>query len=132
MQKYHLSGPTVLNEKFMIKMCREITDFFYVQKIKIWLLFPVKKYIAVGGMIVFCVVFCWSVIAIFLLAIVLPVLALGDLKTLLALFLKQKQIRKFTWLDPIQCEKNTCTNFNRVQFSLKTRVQFYVIRQQMK
>jgi hypothetical protein len=112
MQKYHLSGPTVLNEKFMIKMWREITNFFHVQKIKIWLLFPVKKYIAVGGMIVFCVVFCWSVIAIFLLAIVLPVLALGDLKTLLALFLKQKRVRKFTWLDTIQCEKI------RVQFSI--------------
>jgi hypothetical protein len=27
---------------------------FYVQKIKIWLLFPVKKYIAVREMIVFC------------------------------------------------------------------------------
>jgi hypothetical protein len=92
----------------------------------------VKKYIAVGEMIVFCVVFCRSVIVLFLLAIVLPALALGDLKTLLALFLKQKRVRKFTWLDPIQCEKNTCTIFNRVQFSLKTRVQFYVIRQQMK
>jgi hypothetical protein len=41
-------------------------------------------------------------------------------------------VRKFTWLDPIQCEKNTCTIFNQVQFSLKNRVQFYVIRQQMK
>ena len=83
-------------------------------------------------MIVFCVVFCRSVIVLFLLAIVLPALVLGDLKTLLALFLKQKRVRKFTWLDPIQCEKNTCTIFNQVQFSLKTRVQFYVIRQQMK
>ena len=83
-------------------------------------------------MIVFCVVFCRSVIVLFLLVIVLPALGLGDLKTLLALVLKQKRIRKFTWLDPIQCEKNTCTIFNRVQFSLKTRVQFYVIRQQMK
>ena len=54
-------------------------------------------------MIVFCVVFCRSVIALFLLAIVLPTLALGDLKTLLALFLKQKRVRIFTWLDPIQC-----------------------------
>jgi hypothetical protein len=106
--------------------------FFYVQKIQIWFLFSVKKYIAVGAMIVFCVVFCRSVIVLFLLAIVLPALALGDLKILLALFLKQKRVRKFTWLDPIQCEKNTCTIFNRVQFSLKTRVQFYVIRQQMK
>ena len=52
--------------------------------------------------------------------------------TLLALFLKQKLVRKFTWLDPMQCEKNTRTIFNRVQFSLKTRVHFYVIRQQMK
>jgi hypothetical protein len=34
--------------------------FFYVQKIKIWFLFPVKKYIAVGEMIVFCVLFCRS------------------------------------------------------------------------
>ena len=86
-------------------------------------------------MIVFYVVFCRSLIVLFLLAIVLPALALGDLKTLLALFLKQKRIRKFTWLNPrlcIQCEKNTCTIFNRVQFSLKTRMQFYVIREQMK
>ena len=83
-------------------------------------------------MIVFCVAFCRSVIVLFLLAIVLPSLALGDLKTLFALFLKQKRVRKFTWLDPIQCEKNTCTIFNRVQFSLKTHVQFYVIRQQIK
>ena len=85
-------------------------------------------------MIVFCVVFCRSVIVLYLLAIVLPALALGDLKTLLALFLKQKRVRKFTWLNPrlcIQCEKNTCTIFNRVQFSLKTHVQYYVIRQQM-
>ena len=79
-------------------------------------------------MIVFCVVFCRSVIVLFLLAIVLPALALGDLKTLLALFLKQKRVRKFTWLDPIQFEKNMCTIFNWVQFSLKTRVQFYVIK----
>jgi hypothetical protein len=46
-------------------------------------------------MIVFCVVFCRSVIILFLLAIVLPALALGDLKTLLALFLKQKWVRTF-------------------------------------
>ena len=64
-------------------------------------------------MIVFCVVFCRLVIVLFLLAIVLPALALalGDLKTLLALFLKQKRVRKFTWLDSIQCEKireNSC------------------------
>ena len=72
-------------------------------------------------MIVFCVVFCRSVIVLFLLATVLPALALGDHKTLLALFLKQKRVRKFTWLYPIQCEKNTCVIFNRVQFSLKTR-----------
>ena len=52
-------------------------------------------------MIVFCVV----------LAIALLALALGDLKTLLALFLKQKRVRKFTWLDPIQCKQR------RVQFS---------------
>jgi hypothetical protein len=54
-------------------------------------------------------VFCRSVIVLFLLAIVLPALALGNL---LALFLKQKRVRKFTWLDPIQCEQNTCTIFN--------------------
>jgi hypothetical protein len=78
-------------------------------------LFPVKKYIAVGEMIVFCVVFCRSVIVLFLLAIVVSALALGDLKTLLALFLKQKRVRKFTWLYPIQCEKNMCTIFNRFQ-----------------
>ena len=83
-------------------------------------------------MIVFCVVFCRSVIVFFLLAIVLPALALVDLKTRLAFFWKQKRVRKFTWVDPIQCEKIRCTIFNRVQFSLKTRVQFYVIRQQMK
>ena len=82
-------------------------------------------------MIVFCVVFCRSVIVLFLLAIVLPALALGDLKNLLALFFNQKRVRKFTWLDPIQCEKNTRTIFNRVQFSLETHVQYYVIRQQM-
>ena len=83
-------------------------------------------------MIVFCVVFCRSGIVLFLLAIVLPALVLGDLKTLLALFLKKKRVRKFPWLDRIHCEKNTCTIFNWVQFSLKTRVQFVVIRQQMK
>ena len=83
-------------------------------------------------MIVFCVVFCRSVIVFFLLVIALPALAPGDLKTLLALFLKQKRVRKFTWLNPIQCEKNTCTIFYRVQFNLKTHVQFYVIRKQMK
>jgi hypothetical protein len=33
---------------------------------------------------------------------------------------------------PYTVWKKTCTIFNRVQFSLKTRVQFYVIRQQMK
>jgi hypothetical protein len=42
---------------------------------------------------------CRSVIVLFLLAIVLPALALGDLKTLLALFLKQKRVRTFTWLE---------------------------------
>jgi hypothetical protein len=78
-------------------------------------LFPVKKYIAVEEVIVFCVVFCRSVIVLFLLAIVVSALALGDLKTLLALFLKQKRVRKFTRLDPIQCEKNMCTIFNRFQ-----------------
>ena len=83
-------------------------------------------------MVVFCVVICRSVIVFFLLAIALPALVLGDLKTLLALFLKQKRVRKFTCLDPIQCEKNTCTISNRVQFSLKTRGQFNAIRQQMK
>jgi hypothetical protein len=76
-------------------------------------LFPVKKYIAVGEMIVFCLVFCRSVIVLFLLAIVLPALALGDLKTLLALYLKQKRVRKFTWLDPIYSVKKI-----RVQFSI--------------
>jgi hypothetical protein len=73
-----------------------ITDFFYVKKIQILFLLPVKKYIAVGEM------FCRLVIVLFLLAIVLPAIALGDLKTLLALFLKQKRVRTFTWLDPIQ------------------------------
>ena len=53
-------------------------------------------------MIVFCVVFCRSVIVLSLLAIVLPALALGDLKTFLALFLKQNRVRTFTWLDPIK------------------------------
>jgi hypothetical protein len=39
----------------------------------------VKKYIAVGEM------FCRSVIVLFLLAIVLPAIALGDLKTLISI-----------------------------------------------
>jgi hypothetical protein len=65
-------------------------------------------------MIVFCVVFCRSVIVLFLLTIVLPALALGDLKTLLALFLKQKRVRKFTWLDP---RLNSVKKI-RVQFSI--------------
>ncbi len=65
-------------------------------------------------MIVFCVVFCRSVIVLFLLAIVLPALALGDLKTLLALFLKQKRVRKFTWLDP----RLYSVKKIRVQFSI--------------
>ena len=64
-------------------------------------------------MIVFCVVFCRSVIVLFLLAIVLPSLALGDLKTLLALFLKQKRVRKFTWLKTLYSVKKI-----RVQFSI--------------
>jgi hypothetical protein len=68
-------------------------------------------------MIVFCVVFCRSVIVLCLFAIVLPALAPGDLKTIPALFLKQRRVHKFTWLDPIQCGKNTCTIFSRVQFS---------------
>ena len=63
-------------------------------------------------MIVFCVAFCRSVIVLFLLAIVLPSLALGDLKTLFALFLKQKRVRKFTWLDPNSVKEI------RVQFSI--------------
>ena len=65
-------------------------------------------------MIVFCVVFCRSVIVLFLLAIVLPALALGDLQTLLALFLKQKRVRKFTWLDP----RLYSVKKIRVQFSI--------------
>ena len=65
-------------------------------------------------MIVFCLVFCRSVIVLFLLAIVLPALALGDLKTLLALFLKQKRVRKFTWLDP----RLYSVKKIRVQFSI--------------
>ena len=64
-------------------------------------------------MVVFCVVFCRSVIVLFLLAIVLPALALGDLKTLLALFLKQKRVRKFTWLDPrLYNVKKICVQFS--------------------
>ena len=51
-------------------------------------------------MIVFCVVFCRSVIVLFLFAIVLPALALGDLKTLLALFLKQKRVRNIYMVRP--------------------------------
>ena len=52
-------------------------------------------------MIVFCVVFCRSVIVLFLLAIVLPALALvlAIVLPALALFLKQKRVCKFTWLD---------------------------------
>jgi hypothetical protein len=74
----------------------------------------VKKYIAEGEMIVFCVMFCRSVIVLFLLAIVLPALALGDLKTLLALFFKQKRVRKFTRLDP----RLYSVKKIRVQFSI--------------
>jgi hypothetical protein len=40
--------------------------------------------------------------------------------------------RKRTITDLQISEKNTCTISNRVQFSLKTRVQFNAIRQQMK
>ena len=43
-------------------------------------------------MIIFCVVFCRSVIVLFPLAIALPALALGDLKTLRALLFKQKRV----------------------------------------
>jgi hypothetical protein len=67
----------------------------------------VKKYIAVGEM------FCRSVIVLFLLAIVLPALARGDLKTLLALFLKQKRVRTFTGLDPIARAGNTMAKRKR-------------------
>ena len=42
-------------------------------------------------MIVFCVVFCRSVIVLLLLAIALHALALGGLKTLLALFLSRSE-----------------------------------------
>jgi hypothetical protein len=38
----------------------------------------------------------------------------GDLKTLLALFLKQKRVRKFTWLDP----RLYSVKKIRVQFSI--------------
>ena len=98
----------------MIKIWREITDLFLCPNNKNLIFFPVKKYIAVGEMIVFCVVFCRSVIVLFLLAIVLPALALRDLKTLLALFLKQKRVRKFTWLDP----RLYSVKKIRVQFSI--------------
>jgi hypothetical protein len=110
----------------MIKFWREITDFCLCPKYKNQIFVSCEKIFRCGGNV------CRSVIVLFLLATVLPALALGDLKTLLALFLKQKRVRTFTWLDPIQWKKNTCTIFNQVQFNLKTRVQFYVIRQQMK
>jgi hypothetical protein len=58
-----------------------------------------EKIYRCGGMIVFRVVFCRSVIVLFLLAIALPAFALGVLTTLLVLFLKQKRVHKFTWLD---------------------------------
>jgi len=74
--------------------------------------------VAVGEKIVFCVAFCRSMLVLFLLAIALPALALGDLQTVLALFFNQKRVCNFTWLDPMHCEKNTI--FNRVQCSLKT------------
>ena len=67
---------------------------------------------AVGVKIVFCVVFCRSMIVLFLLAIVLPALAHGDLQTFLALFLKQKRVCNFTWLDHKHVKKT------RVQFSI--------------
>jgi hypothetical protein len=48
-------------------------------------------------------------LVLFLLAIVLAALALGDLQILRALFLNQKRVCNFTWLDTIQCEKKHAT-----------------------
>jgi hypothetical protein len=94
----------------MITIWREFTDIFLCPKNKNLNFASCEEIYRSGEMIVFCVVFCRSVIVLFLLAIVLPALALWNLKTLLALFLKQ--VRKFTWLDPKQGEKI------RVQFSI--------------
>ena len=102
---------------------------FFMSKNKIWFSLLWKS-LAVREKIVFCVVFCRSMLVLFFkpIDIVLPALALEDLQTLLALFLNQKRVCNFTWLDPIQCEKKT-----RVQFSIgfnlvwKTRVQFYIM-----
>ena len=47
-----------------------------------------------GGEIVFCVVFCRSLIVPIQLVIALP--AFGDLQNYLALFLKQKRVCNFT------------------------------------
>jgi hypothetical protein len=99
-----------------------------MSKNKIWFSLLWKS-LAVREKIVFCVVFCRSMLVLFFksIDIVLPALALEDLQTLLALFLNQKRVCNFTWLDPIQCEKKP-----RVQFSIgfnlvwKTRVQFYI------
>jgi hypothetical protein len=70
-------------------------------------LFPVKKYIAVGEIIVFCVVFCRSVIVLFLLAIVLPPLALRDLLS--------NEIKLYT---SFQSKSNPIENCTRIFFTL--------------
>jgi len=85
----------------------------------------VKKYIAVGEKIVFCVVFCRSVIVLFLLAIVLPALALGDLKTLLALFLKQKACTQIYMVRPYT--ENYHFPHSDIFFHRKQKSDFYFL-----
>jgi hypothetical protein len=77
--------PSNFYHKFLAENCRA--------GLMIFLHLSCQFILLLGEMIVFCVVFCRSVIVLFLLAIVLPALALGDLKTLLALFLKQKRVQ---------------------------------------
>jgi hypothetical protein len=49
MQKYLLSGPSVLNEKFMKKIWREITDFFLCPKNKNLIFVSCEKIYRCGG-----------------------------------------------------------------------------------
>jgi hypothetical protein len=55
-----LSGHT--KDYAMIQIWRELTDFVLCPKNKNLIFVSCEKYIAVGEMIVFCVVFCRSVI----------------------------------------------------------------------
>ena len=63
-------------------------------------------------MIVFCVVFCRSVIVLFLLAIVLPSLALGDLENSFCIVFEAKASTQIYMVRPYSVKKI------RVQFSI--------------